>query len=55
MIANSSPAHFTAEEYLEWELQQDVRYEYIEGEVVAMTGGTFDRLRTNECRVFPSG
>ncbi len=40
MIVNPSPAHFTAEEYLEWELQQDVRYEYIEGEVVAMPGST---------------
>ena len=30
----------TVEEYLIWEPQQDVRYEYVNGEVVAMTGGT---------------
>ncbi|BDI16779.1 hypothetical protein ANSO36C_25810 [Nostoc cf. commune SO-36] len=30
----------TVEEYLEWEPQQDLRYEYANGEVFAMTGGT---------------
>jgi Uma2 family endonuclease len=30
----------TIEEYLEWEPQQDIRYEYFNGEVFAMTGGT---------------
>ena len=30
----------TAEEYLVWEPQQEIRYEYLNGEVVAMTGGT---------------
>ena len=30
----------TAEEYLEWEAKQELRYEYIDGEIVAMTGGT---------------
>jgi Uma2 family endonuclease len=30
----------TIEEYLPWELDQDIRYEYINGEVFAMTGGT---------------
>lgn len=29
----------TFEEYLRWELNQDIRYEYINGEVFAMTGG----------------
>jgi Uma2 family endonuclease len=28
------------EEYLEWESQQDIRYEYVNGEVFAMTGST---------------
>jgi len=27
-------------EYLEWEPQQDIRYEYNNGEIYAMTGGT---------------
>ncbi|MGG6268031.1 Uma2 family endonuclease [Leptolyngbya sp. AN03gr2] len=31
---------FSPQEYLEWEEQQDIRYEYAEGEVYAMTGGT---------------
>lgn len=30
----------TVEEYLEWEAQQELRHEYINGEVIAMTGGT---------------
>ncbi len=34
------PAKMTIEEYLAWELNQDIRYDYINGEVFAMTGGT---------------
>lgn len=30
----------TPQEYLVWEEEQQLRYEYINGEVVAMTGGT---------------
>jgi Uma2 family endonuclease len=30
----------TAEEYLKWEAQQELRHEYIDGEIFAMTGGT---------------
>ncbi|MEQ9354864.1 Uma2 family endonuclease [Coleofasciculus chthonoplastes] len=30
----------TAEEYLEWEAKQEFRHEYIDGEILAMTGGT---------------
>ncbi|HEY9834068.1 MAG TPA: Uma2 family endonuclease, partial [Stenomitos sp.] len=33
------PQKMTIEEYLEWEPLQDVRYEYVNGEVFAMTGG----------------
>jgi Uma2 family endonuclease len=40
MIANPYSLGLTVEEYLEWELQQEIRHEYFEGEVVAMTGGT---------------
>jgi hypothetical protein len=32
------PPKMPVEEYLEWELQQDFRYEYVNGEVFAMTG-----------------
>ncbi|MEH2411232.1 Uma2 family endonuclease [Nostoc sp.] len=59
------PPKMTVEEYLEWESQQDVRYEYANGEVFAMTGGTishndialnlyralYPHLRSRDCRV----
>jgi Uma2 family endonuclease len=59
------PQKMTIEEYLEWELQQDLRYEYVNGEVFAMTGGTIPHndialnlytalrphLRSRGCRV----
>jgi Uma2 family endonuclease len=55
----------TVEEYLEWEPQQEIRYEYCDGEVFAMTGGTiphndialnlyralYPHLRSRGCRV----
>jgi len=34
------PQKMTIEEYLEWEPLQELRYEYFNGEVFAMTGGT---------------
>jgi Uma2 family endonuclease len=40
MIANLSTPKMTPQEYLDWEEQQPLRYEYFGGEVVAMTGGT---------------
>ena len=53
------------EDYLEWESQQEIRYEYVKGEVFAMTGGTiphndialnlyralYPHLRSRSCRV----
>ncbi len=39
MIAQPQPQLMTPQEYLEWEEQQPVKYEYINGEVFAMTGG----------------
>ncbi|MGB0564064.1 MAG: Uma2 family endonuclease [Spirulinaceae cyanobacterium] len=53
-------------EYLRWEAQQNLRYEYIDGEIVAMTGGTLPHnsitlnlaaalkahLRGKNCKVF---
>ncbi|MBD2579894.1 Uma2 family endonuclease [Oscillatoria sp. FACHB-1406] len=35
----------TVEEYLEWESQQELRHEYIEGEIIAMTGGTIPHTK----------
>ena len=41
MIAQSDiPSRLTPQEYLDWEAQQEYRYEYIDGEIIAMTGGT---------------
>jgi Uma2 family endonuclease len=59
------PQKMSIEEYLEWEPYQDVRYEYVSGEVLAMTGGTiphndialnlyrnlYPHLRSRGCRV----
>ncbi len=39
MIANQDH-YFTPDEYLKWEPQQEIKYEYVDGEVLAMTGGT---------------
>jgi Uma2 family endonuclease len=40
MIATPQPAPMSVEAYLAWEPQQETRYEYVHGEVLAMTGGT---------------
>lgn len=65
MIANPQPQKISIEEYLDWEPLQDFRYEYINGEVLAMTGGTiphndialnfyrvlYPHLRSRGCRI----
>lgn len=40
MIANPDNNYMSPQEYLEWEERQEIKYEYINGEVFAMTGGT---------------
>ena len=40
MIATPHPALMSVEAYLAWEPQQETRYEYVHGEILAMTGGT---------------
>ncbi len=40
MIAIPQQQLMTVKEYLEWEALQDIRYEYIEGHIFAMTGGS---------------
>lgn len=40
MIATPQPQKMSIEQYLEWEPLQEYRYEYVNGEVFAMTGGT---------------
>lgn len=46
MIANREQYQkMTAEEYLEWEAKQELRHEYIDGEIIAMTGGTIPHAK----------
>ncbi len=69
MIA--APEHFpqlTPTEYLEWEEKQEFKYEYVDGKIFAMTGGTLNhseiaanfisllktKLRGGGCRVLNS-
>lgn len=40
MVANPQFQYMSPQEYLEWEKTQELRHEYIDGEVFAMTGGT---------------
>jgi Uma2 family endonuclease len=40
MVATPKFQPMTPKEYLEWEPTQELRYEYIDGEVFAMIGGT---------------
>jgi Uma2 family endonuclease len=39
-IASNELPPFTPQEYFEWEAQQEVRHEYFDGKVFAMTGGS---------------
>ncbi|KKJ00358.1 Uma2 family endonuclease [Prochlorothrix hollandica] len=40
MIALSDHSYMTPADYLAWEVQQETRHEYLQGEVYAMAGGT---------------
>ncbi|MBD2447373.1 Uma2 family endonuclease [Nostoc sp. FACHB-152] len=65
MIATPQPQKMSIEQYLEWEPLQEYRYEYVNGEVFAMTGGTiphndialnlyralYPHLRSRGCRI----
>lgn len=47
MVALPDSIFMSAEEYLIWEPTQELRYEYWDGEVVAMTGGTRNHNRVS--------
>ncbi|NEO53556.1 MAG: Uma2 family endonuclease [Okeania sp. SIO3B5] len=52
MIAQPQDYHkMTPEEYLEWEAKQEFRHEYIDGEILAMTGGSIphNNIAINFC------
>jgi Uma2 family endonuclease len=40
MLVTHELPYLTPEEYFEWEAQQDLRYEYFDGQVLAMTRGS---------------
>ena len=48
-MGNLEPQRMSAQEFTRWEAEQDTRFEFVDGEVFAMTGGTYahDRVRTN--------
>lgn len=64
-VVSQNLPKMTVEEYLEWESQQEVRHEYVNGDLFAMTGGTIPhndialnfytelrpRLRSRGCRI----
>jgi len=66
MIAQPQFKFMTPQEYLDWEEQQPIKYEYMKGEVFAMTGGILphnsiainltsalkNHLRGKGCKVF---
>jgi Uma2 family endonuclease len=39
----------TTAEYLDWEPRQEQRYEYVYGDVLAMTGGTVPHISSAGC------
>ncbi|MDG3497303.1 Uma2 family endonuclease [Pseudanabaena catenata USMAC16] len=65
LAISQEPSRMSIKEYLEWEPQQDLRHEYIDGEVFAMTGGTlahnditlnlyrtlYPQVRSRGCRI----
>ncbi len=42
IAAKENFSRFTPDEYFEWEEHQEIRHEYFDGEVYAMTGGTLN-------------
>jgi Uma2 family endonuclease len=64
-LTDHAPAPMTPNEFLAWEETQDLRYEYVNGEILAMTGGTiphndlalnlyralYDLVKSRGCRI----
>jgi len=48
-MAIQTERKMTVAEYLEWEERQEIKHEYIDGEIIEMTGGTLQhtRIKTN--------
>jgi Uma2 family endonuclease len=45
VVTRDNFSRFTPEEYFQWEEQQQLRHEYINGEVYAMSGGTINHSK----------
>jgi Uma2 family endonuclease len=45
VVAKDKLPRFTPEEYFQWEERQQLRHEYINGEVYAMSGGTINHSK----------
>ncbi len=69
MSSQTIPTRMTPDEYLEWEVAQEGRHEYIDGEIRAMSGGSIDHnqivtnlimeagslLKSRRCRILAQG
>lgn len=55
MVAQIQLKYYTPEEYLELEEQSDTKNEYLDGEIIAIAGGTtnHNQIAGNFCRAFP--
>lgn len=55
MIAQPDVKYYSPEEYLALEEIAEFRNEYIDGEIIPMTGGTtyHNQIALNFCRLFP--
>jgi len=45
VVTKDNFSRFTPEEYFQWEEQQQLRHEYINGDVYAMSGGTINHSK----------
>ena len=68
IMGNLAIEAMTLDEFIQWQSKQDVRHEYLDGEIVAMTGGSVahddvrnnvmaklrEHLRGSPCRAFGS-
>ena len=68
-MAEAAPRAWTVEDFLRFEAQEDERYEFVDGVILMMTGGSIAHsviklnlgaelraaLRGGRCRAFPDG
>jgi len=54
MATNPVPRKWTVDEYLAYEAETGVKYEYIDGEIYAMSGGTENHSLIQRPEIFLS-